>query len=524
MCPELSDFTNVAKLAPVNNMKKNYIRDQVKLGLVDKLTVAAENIEFCHRIVEEIRRRNYTNLAKISVEYGISLSPLHRVLEIKAQEFLKGDQMPKSCEISVLERMLSSRADEMHLINLTGYKGLSDSDVLELYFLIGHPQLGETEIKRLNELIDTYEMKGLRDYIWDQGLQKFFNARYHSLKGVPEKEMSVKRIGEELTLPAIFDEAQVVKNYVEKKMKRDSGARDIKQELQQENTLKNDADEKLQNVYQMFGEYPCDFSGLREALLELSMDREVARIEEDGISVLRDYIRSKGVIGAHEVAMQYDFVCPVSDSEDLDRARRAISSSFFNQASKSDKGKVFLRKEALYNLHSGVRSAQGFSFSSGYILCIISTEDQGKHFLFGCYPSRREKETFILKCLSCFYLCESYQAAVIRIVRDYIAALAGNIRLNNAIKKILIALPLVVGLGLMIGLLYWIALGERFESLVVGGGILLIGVAIAGKNGYDEEITPASHEKIPDHVNRHHGKVVLGPIQVDAKPAEDENK
>ena len=129
MCPELSDFTNVAKLAPVNNMKKNYIRDQVKLGLVDKLTVAAENIEFCHRIVEEIRRRNYTNLAKISVEYGISLSPLHRVLEIKAQEFLKGDQMPKSCEISVLERMLSSRADEMHLINLTGYKGNRDQAV-----------------------------------------------------------------------------------------------------------------------------------------------------------------------------------------------------------------------------------------------------------------------------------------------------------------------------------------------------------------------------------------------------------
>jgi len=79
-----------------------------------------------------------------------------------------------------------------------------------------NPQLGETEINRLNELIDTYQMKSLRDYIWDQGLHKFFNARYHSLKGVPEKEMSVKQIGEELTLPAIFDEAQVVKSFVEK--------------------------------------------------------------------------------------------------------------------------------------------------------------------------------------------------------------------------------------------------------------------------------------------------------------------
>ncbi len=522
MCPGLSDFTTVAKLAPVNNMKKSYIRDQVKLGLVEKLTVAAENIEFIRRIVEEIRRRNYTGLAKISIEYGISLSPLHRVLEIKAQEFLKGNRMPRSCEIGVLELMLSSRADEMHLINLSGYQGLSDSDMLELYFLIRNPKLGETEIKRLNELIDTYDMKSLRDYIWDQGLHKFFNARYHSLKEVPEKEMSVKQIAEELTLPAVFDEAQVVKSSVEKKIKRDSGAKDIKEELHQESTLKDNAVEKLQNVYQMFDEYPCDFSGLRDALLELDMDREVARIEVDGISVLRDYIRSKGVIGAHEVAMRYGFVCPVSDSDDLDRARRAISSSFFSQASKSDKGKVFLRKEALYNLHSGVRSAQGFSFSSGYILCIISTEDKGKHFLFGYYPSRREQETFILKCLGYFYLCESYQTAVIRLVRDYINALAGNIRLSNAIKKILIALPLCVGLSLMIGLLYWVAIGGGFGSVVVGVGILFIGVAIAGKNGYDEEITPASHEKIPDHVNRLQGKVVLGPIHVDAKPEEDE--
>ena len=76
----------------------------------------------------------------------------------------------------------------------------------------------------------------------------------------------------------------------------------------------------------------------------------------------------------------------------------------------------------------------------------------------------------------------------------------------------------------MIGLVYRFALGGGFESVVLGGGILLIGVAIAFKNGYDEEITPASHEKIPDHVNRHHGKVVLGPVHVDAKPAEDENK
>jgi len=504
-------------------MKKSYIHDQLKLGLVDKLTAEADDLDYCRRIVEEIRRRNYAGLEAVSSEYSINLSPLYHVLETRAEEFLKGDQMPKSCEIAVLELMLSSRGNELYLADLTGLRGLKETDLLELYFLISAAQPEEYEIERLNELIETFELVRLRDYLWDQGLRKFFNARYRSLKGIPETELSIKQIAESISLAVILDEAQVVKRFVEHERESLPGARDMKEELQEESALKNNAFEKLQIVYEMLGDYPCDFGQLREALLELEMKPEVVRIELEGLSTLKDYIRSKGVIGAHEVARHYGFICPGTDSEDLDRARRAVSSSFRSQALKSQKGRVFLRREALYNLHSGVRAAQCFRFSSGYLICVVSTEDKGKHFLFGFYPSRHEQVKFVLKCLSYFYFCESYQAAVMRIVGDYINTLAGSIRLANAVRKIVVALPLALSLSAMVGVLYAIVLGGILQSVICGGGLLLLGVVISFKNGYDEEITAASHEKIPDHVNRHHGQVVLSPIYAETK-AQDKKK
>ncbi|MBN2287791.1 MAG: hypothetical protein JXQ83_00565 [Candidatus Glassbacteria bacterium] len=505
-------------------MKKRYIRDQIKLGFVEKLTAEAERLDWGRRLVEEIRRRNYEGLSKVSLEYGIGLAALYQVLETKAQEFLKGDQMPKSCEIGVLELMLSARADELHLVSLSGYSGLGESELLELYFLICGLQPGESGIKRLDELIDAHELGRLRDYIWDQGLHKFFNARYRSLKGIPENELSVKQIAEALSLTAVLDEAMAVKRYVEKEMGGRTKAGDMKEELYHEQTFKNSAFEKLRNIYGMFDNYPCSFSQLREAMLDLHMDQEVERIEADGLSVLKDYIRSKAVIGAREIAAKYEFIFPAVSGDDQDSARRAISGSFFDQALKSKKGRVFLRREALYNLRSAIRGAECWRFPSGHLLCVISTEDQGKHFLFSYCPSRQEQDAFILKCLACFYRHESYQAAVISLVRDYIAAMSGNIRLANAIKKIMIALPLALGLGLMIGLLYSVVIGGAFESMVIGSGIVLIGVVIAGKNGYDEEITPASHERIPDYVNRQQGRVVMGSLQLDTTPEKKKKK
>ncbi|MEA2062156.1 MAG: hypothetical protein U9P14_00535 [Gemmatimonadota bacterium] len=488
-------------------MRKKDIHDQIKLHRLNMLIAEAEELDLCSKMLAEIRKGNYKGLAALSREYRISFAPLYSILESRAGGLLGVDSMPKSCEIAVLELMLSPRAEEMNLHNLSTKKELEDSDLLEIFFLLFAHQLKDDDLERLNELLDTCGLKKLHDYIWGQGLIRFFNKRYRVLKDPPKKELSVIQAAESLGLPEVLEEDKIVKRYIELGMNKEYTGRDIKQKLFMENTLRAEAMEKVQEVYKLFEKYPCDFNELEAVLLELHMDLEVIRIQQYGISLLKDYIRSKAIIGADVVARNYDFIRPAVSRDDMPRARRYIRESYLSQARKTRKGKVFLRREALYNLNSGVHSFQCFRLPSGYLLCVIGTGDQGEHYLFGQYQSRSEQELFIQGCLGNFLTSPVYQRAVSLMVRKYITALAEGIRMANAFRKILVSMPLALILSVMVGVLYSIALGGVMQSLVVGGGILFIGVAISGKNGYDEDITPASHEKIPDYINLHQGQI-----------------
>jgi hypothetical protein len=208
-------------------------------------------------------------------------------------------------------------------------------------------------------------------------------------------------------------------------------------------------------------------------------------------------------------------VTPAVGGADPAEARRAIRNSFFSQAQKSKKGKVFLRAEVLYNMQATVREGRCFQLSDGYLLVMLNTADQGEHYLFGRYPSRPEQVSFALCCLGNFFLAGSDIKAARQVVKTYMDQMASDIHVTNAIRKTLIALPLIVGLASMISLLYYFTIGGITGSLLVGGGILFIGTGIAAKNGYDEDFTPASHEKIPDYLHRQQGKIVPTSINVE---------
>jgi hypothetical protein len=489
-------------------MNKNFIRDHIKLNRQSSLVEGAEEVEYFRRLIEEISDRNYSGLLTVSFQYGISLNILDKYLERKAAAVFKQDQMPRSCEIKALKLMLSPRAEEKNLINLFGDHELEEGEVKRLYFAI----FGSQNSEHLLQLIEDLGIKPLYNYIWEKGLQKYFNARYRTLKGVAEIELGVSGIVQELGLSLIFDENNVIKRYIGNKMTEHSKIADLKEKFNQENTFKNEAFFRFNQIQEMFKEYPCDFKKLRQFMMELSMISEIDAIDQEGISGIKEYIRSKSVIGAHEVAQDYDFVCPAVMGSDMSHARRVISSSFFNQAQKSKKGRMYLRSEILYNLQFPLASGQCYRLPGGYLLAIINTMDNEEHYLFGRHYSRFEQEIFVLNCIGCFLYFDSTTQAVRRIINFYLNNLGGDIRMTNAMKKMLFALPLVLSLSLLIGVLYYFALGGVIEAFLVGGGLMLIGMMIAGKNGYDEEVTPASHEKIPDYLTRQKGKIVTPSI------------
>ena len=497
---------------------KNYIREQIKINRFSSLIEQGEVIDYFHRIIEEINACNYSGLLAISYEFQLVLSLLDKMLDRKAHEVFRLDQMPRSCEIQALRMILSPTVEEKKLVCLAGERELEDSEVRKLFFTLFSGNSGEQIIGCVNELA----LRRMFDFIWDKGLQKYFNSRYRALKNIPEKDLGVEQIIKEIGLPALLDESSLIKRYSDFKMEDDKRIRDLRDKLSYESRYKAEANVKLDRIYGMFEEYPCDFWILRKEMLDFKMDLEVDSIEQKGINCLKDYIRSKAVLGAHEIASRYDFICPAVSDRDLAQARRVISSSFFEQAQKTRKGKYFLRAEVLYNIKSFVKSGECYKLPDGYLLAVIRMLDGEEHFLFGRYPSRTEKDAFNLAAIGFFYLLDSPIKAVSRLVKHYIDSVAGSVRMNNAFKKILLAFPVVLSFAVLVGILYHMTLGNPAEAVLVGGGIMFIGMAIAGKNGYDEEVTPASHEKIPGYVSRKGGKVTAATAALELGPQESE--
>ncbi|MFH1069970.1 MAG: hypothetical protein V1794_10170, partial [Candidatus Glassbacteria bacterium] len=444
-------FPAIHELATYGTMfTKNYIRDQIKTSRYAALVEQGQPKDYFRRIIEEISARNYTGLLTIGHEYALALGPLDRMLDRKISQYYSFEQMPKSCEIQALRLMLSPAAEKLRLEPLGTGREPEDSSVRRLYFFI----LGARTDPDTIALIEESGLERMFLFIWNEGLRRYFNARYHALKGIPPRELEVFKVIEELPLPVILDEDGLIRRYTETTAVELEEAKDLRDQLAQESSHKSEALIKIGAVYQAFDKEGINYRDLKKAMLEAGMEVEAAAIEQEGLSSLRDYIRKHGVTGAREVALRYDFVCPaVSESEPV-QARHAIATSFYSQAAKSRKGRFFLRSEVLCNMQSMVSSGESWKLPGGYVMSMVHTIDGEDHYLFGKYPSRDEENTFNLVTLGNFYFHEMPIKAVSGVVRYFIDSLAGGIRMNNAIRKMLIALPIVLGLAALVGILY----------------------------------------------------------------------
>ena len=498
-------------------LRKKYIKDLIKTGRYSSLAEQGEPLDYFRRIIQEINARNYTGLLTVAYEFGLPLDLLDRMLDRKSADVFRLNQMPRSCEIQALHLMFSPRAEELKLTQLGGESELDEAHLRKLYFSIVSNQPGTETLELVREL----SLRKMFDYIWDKGVHGHFNSRYRALKGLPAADLLVPQVIQEIGLPALFDESALIKRYAASKNTADRKAKDLKDELAFENAIKSEITGKLDGIYDMLRNFPCDFGVLREALKDAGMELEVDLIEQAGLSALRDYIRGQGLLGARLVSERYGLVCPVLSYSDPAQARHTINSSFYEQGLKSKKGRYFLRAEVLYNLQPFVKEGRCHKLPGGYLLALIETIDGEEHYLFGRFPSRVEQINFILTALGYFFFFDSPQRAVASLVKHYLERFSGNVRVNHAVKKMLVALPIVLGLAFLVGILYYLTFGRLAESALVGGGITFVGMAIAWKNGYDEEITPASHESIPAYLARKGTRVIATTSALELGTAEE---
>ncbi|MBW7995198.1 MAG: hypothetical protein FVQ81_01245 [Candidatus Glassbacteria bacterium] len=498
---------------------KAKIRDLIKIARYNRLLEQGEQVTYFSRIIEAIKASNYSSLLTISYEFGLSLAAVNKALDRMARKVYRFDSMPLACELETLHILVGPNAKELELVELGGKKEPNDKQRRKLYFMItGSSNPGETM-----KFIRSLRLDMMYGKVWEWGLRKYLDTRYLVLKGPLDEEKSRLDIIRELGLPALFDEAMLIQRFTIQAGKPESGGKDLRDQLASENTLKAEALSKLNEVYNLLQESELNFGKLERAMADAGMDLEISNIEKAGIDEVRNYIRKYSVTGAREVANRYELVCPSVSNLDLIEAGRAIARSYFSQAQGTKKGRLFIRSEVLNNLKPFVSSGDCHRLPGGYMLALIRTIDGEEHYLICRLTAKAEQDAFNMRMLAYFFYYEAPQKAVFRLIKYYLDTQAGGIRTMRAIRKMLIAAPIVVSLAVLVSALYYIVLGVGGESFLVGAGITFIGMLIAAKNGYEEKIKPADHQKIPSYLSRKDGKVTATTSSLNFSDMSSEN-
>ncbi len=496
---------------------KAQIRDQIKIARYNRLIEQGEEVVYFSRIIEAIAAGNYSALLTISFEFGISLGPLNKALDTLARRVYRFDRMPLSCELETLRILLSPDAGKLQLEQLGSAKEVSDSQVRRLYFLI----TGAANPGTVMEFVHTLELEPLFRFIWSRGMQKYLELRYRVLKGPLEEDLGIREIIGQIGLPAIFDEAMLIQRFSDQSDKQNSEGGGIRDQLAHESVIKAEALTKISTVFRLLNSGEIDFEKLERAMNDAGMELEISNIQKAGIEVLADYVRANSVTGARAIALRYEFVCPGALESDLAPAGASIAGSFFNQSRNSKKGRFYLRSEVLYNLRPFIASGACHRLPGNYMLALLRAVDGEEHYLICKQSSRQDQDLFNIRMLANFYLHGKPRKAVARLINDYLELNSGGIRTMQAIRKVLFASPVVVSLAVLISILYYIVFSAMGESILIGAGLLLIGSLIAAKSGYEEEINPLDHQKIPSYLSRKDGKVTATTQSLDLNPPDN---
>ncbi|MEA2063165.1 MAG: hypothetical protein U9P14_05665, partial [Gemmatimonadota bacterium] len=380
-------------------MDKNSLTDLLKSKDV-VLQKHGKELDFLRLALERINDRDFEGLNQLASQNTISLDPLGRVLEGGTVEYIKSSLILRCYEYMVLESIFSGRAESDNLLDLCGAALLDDSSIRELHLLMSSVPFADKQVSRLKDMIEEQGLNNLQDYIWDKGLEEFFNERCRKIGQEASERLSVQEVTEKVSLQEIFEEAQLAESFVYKDIKNSRAKGQVETDLVLEAGSRNRMEALINKLYSWFESYPGDFSQLKLVLEELHMERQVKTIELKGIEAFRKYLSDSWAVGALKVAHRFGFSWPGSSSEDKQASLSKVNASFLKQAKKSSRGKAFLLWEGILHSVRKFYAAKAFIFPGRYVLVQFQPADDESHFLFGQYISQDEQKAFIMRCLS----------------------------------------------------------------------------------------------------------------------------
>ncbi|MBN2289619.1 MAG: hypothetical protein JXQ83_09835 [Candidatus Glassbacteria bacterium] len=474
-----------------------------------------KEVDFIKLVVERINERDYAGLVAVSQKSGVPLKPLYEVLANKTLEYMKTGQLPRSYEYYVLELMFSGKGESARLADLSGGHSMEEAKVRELHFLLTTTPFGEKQVSRLKSIIQDWDLSPLQHFIWELGLGNFFSERARELGSSREGGMTVKQVMEKHDLKDVFAEDQLIDDFIYFEKEKKQFADGIKTDLYLEKTSREKVEGRLEKLYALFESYPCDFDRLKEQMIDLHMNRQVAKIELDGIDAFRKYIDENWTVGAGAVARRYGFSWHGETGDSTGEDLKKVNENFLNQAVLNKKGKSFLCWEAVLNNYRMFHAARSYVFPGRYLVVVFSPEEEEEHCLYGYYPLDEERNSFFARCLAEVYRYKILEQSAQQLILQYMEEFSGAVRIKNAVRIALLALPVVALVSVMVGWIFHYTLQHTLGSVLVGGVLFLIGEAIAARNGYSRKIKPDSHEKIPEYVVRQRGVVKIMPVSLE---------
>ena len=476
------------------------------------LSLAAGEIDYVHRIFECIGQRDYGGFIRAAGDGGIDLEPVYEALESRTFERLNGGVLPRAFEYCVLEMLFSEsglKTDGTRPVSII--QPLGEEKIRELFRVLCAPRFEENQKARLKYYLETWNLKDLRAYLWEKGPNEYFNERFSKLRALPDQRMTIEEILDRSSPAEILNEKMLVENFVFDQASESKYEEGLKEGLYLQHQSQETAVDLLQKLYGIFENRPLNYENIRKGMLALHMEHLAELIERRGMNILYRFIKDNWLLGAREIARRYNFnLSGELETQTPEAAMKNVNLALLSQTEAGGESiRKFLRWEALLSQSQPVHSGHCYVLGGGYLLLTVSPVEEHEHFLFGQYLTEKEKRAFLRDFLKHYFGSKNLSESASRLIRQYLRELSGHIRLKNALRIAVYALPVVVIVSAIVSWLYKLTQGNASEGLLIGSALTILGEAIAARNGFAMQIKPESHEKIPGYAIREEGLLIF---------------
>ncbi len=501
-------------------MKKKQIIET--LGRKEYLSQLVSGELECFRLLmDRLMHHDYPGMNQAALGEGLDLTPVYKVLEEKTCQKLQRNETLRCYEFSLLLEMFSGNGGGCGVQAADTLARVVDEEkLLSLYFELTGPRFGDKQAEKIKYYVNIWGLDHLYAYMFVKGLDAYFKRRYIELSGNKDAELDLQGVLAVMPAADILEEEKLIEDFVFDQMGAATLQDGLKEDLLQEKTHREKAQAILDELYGMLGREQYDYLAVLELMKNIHLDRQIKIVERLGLACLRKHIKENAAEGAVVAARRFGFSPPETlDEKNREGSLRALNGYLLSQCRASGRGRDFLRWESVLDHCLVIEQANCYTARGGYLLLRVSPVEDVEHFLFGYYPLTNDRHQFIRDFLREFLEQENFIEAAGNVIRNCLERMSGRIRLRNAGKSAALAFPVMLTVAILVGWVYNLAMGNLGEGVLLAAGILLLGEAIAVRNGLSMEVKAEDSEAIPEYACRDQGILKIRPSAARKKAA-----